>query len=130
MNNMHFLFDHRLDRDFLEKMYEGDVEHAFAIFSLFVDMAPDLIKDIDESFALGSVEPLRSKVHQLKPAFSYVGLTQLTKNSELLEETCKETSDISKLKHLYNELRNNYSHSFPIIEKELQRLKNRINECV
>ncbi len=130
MKNIPFSFDLRLDEEFLESMYEGDVEHASEIFSLFIDMAPGLVKDIDESFAHGAVEPLRSKVHKLKPTFSFVGLTTLTKNAEELEEKCKGTSDISDIKDLYNELKNNYSQSFPIIEKELERLKNQINQGV
>lgn len=130
MNNITFSFDQRLDIEFLQSMYEGDVEHASEIFGMFVEMAPDLIKDIDESFALGTVEPLRLHVHKLKPIFSFVGLTKLTKNAEALEERCNETLDISDIKDLYNELKNNYSQSFPIIEKELERLKNQINQCV
>ena len=130
MNNLPFSFDKRLDSEFLQSMYEGDVEHASMIFSLYVDMAPGLIKDIDESFALGTVELLRSQVHKLKPTFSFVGLTKITKNAEVLEERCKETSDISDIKDLYNELKNNYAQSFPIVEKELERLKNQINQCV
>ncbi|HSN08468.1 MAG TPA: Hpt domain-containing protein [Hanamia sp.] len=130
MNNILFSFDPRLDSAFLQSMYEGDVEYAREIFSMFVEMAPDLVKDIDESFALGTVEPLRLHVHKLKPAFSFVGLTKLAKIAEALEERCKETSDIIDIKDLYNELKNNYTLSFPIIEKEMERLKNQINQCV
>ncbi len=130
MNNIPFSFDKRLDSEFLQSMYEGDMEHATTIFSMFVDMAPGFVKDIDESFALGTIEPVRSQVHKLKPTFSFVGLTQLAKKAEVLEERCKETSDISDIKDLYNELKSNYAQSFPIIEKELERLKNQINECV
>jgi HPt (histidine-containing phosphotransfer) domain-containing protein len=130
MNNIPFSFDKRLDSEFLQNMYEGDVEHASEIFSLFIDMAPSLVKDIDESFAQGAVEPLRSHVHKLKPALSFVGLTALTKSAEVLEEKCKKTSDIRDIKDLYNQLINNYTQSFPIIEKELERLKNQINKAV
>ena len=130
MNDISFTFDQRLDGEFLKSIYEGDVEHASEIFSLFIDTVPGLVKDIDESFALGTIELLRSKVHQIKPTFSFVGLTNLTKNAELLEKRCQETSDIQDIKDLYNELKNNYSQSFPIIEKELERLKNQINQGV
>ncbi len=130
MNNITFHFDQRLDVEFLQSMYEGDIEHAITVFSLFVEMAPDIVKDIDESFALGSVELLRSHVHKLKPAFSFVGLTSLTKDAETLEEKCKEASGSGDIKNLYFQLKDNYAHTFPIIEMELERMKNQINQYV
>ena len=128
MNPIPFCFDQRLDREFLQSVYDDDLEHATEIFSLFVDMAPGLLKDMEASFSLGEWEELRCRVHQIKPTFSFVGLTQLTKNAEKLEQGCTRTPDGRYLNELYDEFKNNYARGFPIVERELERLKNQINQ--
>ena len=127
MENISLLFDQRLDNEFLQSIYEGDAEHALVVFSQFLQMVPPMMKDIDESYKAGMVEDFRKKVHKVKPVFSFVGLTALTKKAELLETKCKEISEISDISNLYNELKNQYSFGFPIIEKEVKRLEKQVN---
>lgn len=86
-------------------------------------MAPALVKEIDESYQDGVVESFLQKVHNAKPVFSFVGLTGLTGKAEELERKCKEVFGVFEVSDLYNELKNQYSHGFPIIEKEVKRLK-------
>lgn len=127
MKNFPFAFDERLDTEFLLSIYEGDTEHASIIFSQFLQMAPALMKEIDESYHTGIVESFRQKVHKLKPVFSFVGLTQLTIKAEILEKKCKETSHIHEVSDMYKDLKYNYSQNFPIIENEVKRLNEQIN---
>ena len=127
MENVSFIFDQRLDNEFLQSIYEGDAEHAMVVFSQFLQMAPPMMKDIDESYKAGIVEDFRKKVHKLKPVFSFVGLTELTRKAEVLETKCKEASEIYDLSDLYIELKNQYSLGFPIIEKEVKRLEKQVN---
>ena len=127
MENPSLPFDQRLDNDFLVSIYEDDMEHAFIIFGQFLKMAPGLMKEIEESYRGGVVEDFRKKVHKLKPVFSFVGLTSLTKQAELLETKCKEVSDIHFLNDQYIELKDQYSIGFPIIEKEVKRLEKKVN---
>jgi|SRR6185437_412530 len=127
MENDSLIFDQRLDNEFLQSIYEGDAEHAMVVFSQFLQMVPPMMKDIDESYKAGIVEDFRKKVHKVKPVFSFVGLTTLTKKAELLETKCKEVSEISDISNLYKELKNQYSLGFPIIEKEVKRLKKQVN---
>lgn len=127
MENSNLAFDQRLDNDFLQSIYEGDVEHAMVVFSHFLKMVPPMMKDIDESYTEGVVEDFRKKVHKLKPVFSFVGLTELTRKAELLETKCKEVSKIYDLSDLYMELKNQYFLGFPIIEKEVKRFERIVN---
>lgn len=127
MKNFPFAFDERLDTEFLLSLYDGDAEHASIVFSQFLQMAPALMKEIDESYNTGIVESFRQKVHKLKPVFSFVGLTQLTTRAEALEKMCKETSQIDEVGEMYKDLKYNYSQNFPIIENELKRLNDQIN---
>lgn len=123
MENHTLIFDQRLDNEFLQSLYEDDAEHAITVFSQFLDMAPAMMKEIEESYQSGSVEIFRQKVHKLKPVFSFVGLTHLTEKAEILERKCKEVSQINHINYLYKELKDNYSNAFPIIKNEAERLK-------
>ncbi len=127
MKNFSFTFDERLDTEFLLSLYDGDAEHASIVFSQFLQMAPALMKEIDESYHSGIVESFRQKVHKLKPVFSFVGLTQLTATAETLEKMCKETSHIDEVGEMYKDLKHHYSQNFPVIENELKRLNDQIN---
>ena len=127
MANHALIFDQRLDTEFLESLYEDDVEHATTVFSEFLQMAPVMMKEIDDSYQLGVVENFRQKVHKLKPVFSFVGLTHLTEKAEILEKKCKEVSQIYDISLLYKELKHHYAKDFPIIENETKRLQEQIN---
>lgn len=127
MKNHSLAFDQRLDTEFLCSLYEDDVEHAMIVFTEFLQMAPAMMKEIDESYQSGIVENFRQKVHKLKPVFSFVGLTYLTEKAEILEKKCKGVSQINEVSILYKELKNNYSKDFSIIENEVSRLKEQVN---
>ncbi len=127
MKELSFEFDQRLDTEYLVSIYEDDTEYASMIFSQFLETAPAIMNEIEESYASGSIESFRQKVHKLKPAFSYVGLTKLTGQAEVLEKKCKEISTISDVTDLYGELKSNYSQNLPIIENEVKRLNEQMN---
>lgn len=127
MENPNLPFDQRLDNDFLLSIYEDDMEHALIIFGQFLKTVPGLMKEIEESYQVGVVEDFRKKIHKLKPVFSFVGLTALTKKAEMLETKCKEVSDMYSLGDLYIELKKQYSVGFPIIENEVKRLEEKVN---
>jgi HPt (histidine-containing phosphotransfer) domain-containing protein len=127
MENVSLVFDQRLDTEFLQSIYEDDMEHAMMVFSQFLHMAPALMGEIEESFQSGAVESFRQKVHKIKPVFSFVGLTNLTQKAEVLEKKCKEVSKIHEVSDLYHELKKQYSQGFPIIEKEAKRFEKPVN---
>ncbi|HUZ58168.1 MAG TPA: hypothetical protein VMU83_05250 [Hanamia sp.] len=127
MENLSIVFDKRLDIEFLQSIYEDDIEHALIVFSQFLQIAPSLMKEMEESYLSGEVESFRQKVHKMKPVFSFVGLTKLTAKAEVLEKKCKEVSGIYDISELYKELKNQYSEGLPIIENEVNRLKEQVN---
>ncbi|MEO6838948.1 MAG: Hpt domain-containing protein [Ginsengibacter sp.] len=127
MENVSIVFDQRLDIEFLQSIYEDDIEHAFMIFSQFLQKGPELMKDIEESYSSGEVEAFRQKVHKMKPVFSFVGLTHLTIKADIIEKKCKEISQIYDIDYLYQEFLTQYSNDFPIIENEVNRLKEQLN---
>ena len=127
MENLSIIFDQRLDVEFLQSIYEDDIEHAITVFTQFLTMAPALMKEIDDNYQSGVIENFRQKVHKLKPVFSFVGLTKLTNKADILEKKCKEISQINEITYIYKEFQTQYCQEYPIIEKEAKRLKEQIN---
>lgn len=127
MENVSIIFDQRLDNEFLQSIYENDIEHAVTVFTQFLQTAPAMMKEIDDNYKSGVTENFRQKVHKLKPVFSFVGLTNLTNKAEILEKKCKEISQINELSFFYKEFQTQYSREYPIIENEAKRLKEQLN---
>lgn len=123
MSNHGFLFDERLDREFLDSMFEGDREHAEMVFAQFLELAPSQMQDIESRFLEGVMEDFRQKVHKIKPVFSFVGLTQLTGMAEQLENKCREACSMQEIGPLYQEFKTSYRVFLPVIEQEYSRLK-------
>ncbi len=123
MSHNGYLFDERLDRAFLDSMFEGDKEHAEMVFAQFLELAPAQMQEVESRFQQGVLEEFRQKVHKIKPVFSFVGLTQLTELAEQLEKNCREAGSMQDISPLYLEFKNIYRNFLPVIEQEYSRLK-------
>jgi hypothetical protein len=118
-----FKYNQRLDAAFLQSIYEDDMEHAAISFEQFLLKYPVQLKEVEDSFAIGDINTFRQKLHKLKPVFSYVGLTKITADAEIIEKLCNETPDINVINRLYIDLKRQLDEFIPIIKDELRRLK-------
>jgi HPt (histidine-containing phosphotransfer) domain-containing protein len=123
MGNETFVFDNRLDTEYLQSIYEGDKDYASVVFEQFVLTYPELIKEIDESFAKKDIIAYKGHVHKIKATFSFVGLTILTNKAEFVEKSCIENYDVNTLTTLHNDFRTSLTELIPIVEEELKRLQ-------
>jgi HPt (histidine-containing phosphotransfer) domain-containing protein len=120
------LFDERLDAETLHGLYEDDYEHAEVVFQQFVKSAPLQMLEIDKNFTQSTIDSFREKIHKLKPVFSFVGLTSLSNQAAAIEERCKTGSSINEIESEYQDFKNNFSTSLPVVEEVLQKLKDEI----
>lgn len=123
MPQTQFVFEKELATDFLNSIYDDDLEYAAIIFEQYLQQTPLLLKDMEESFKRGEVEEFRKRVHKIKPVFSYVGLSKLTTQAEQLEKKCKEVFDIDELDQMYAALKRAIDQFRPVIENQLIKLK-------
>lgn len=117
-------FDAALDTEFLQSIYGDDIEQVSWVFAEFLNTAPTMMKEADAFFKAGNVENFRQRIHKIKPVFSYVGLTHLTNQAELIEQQCKVSNGTGGIEQKYGELKTNYEKNFSIIENELKRIEN------
>jgi HPt (histidine-containing phosphotransfer) domain-containing protein len=118
-----FKYDQRLDADFLQSIYDDDIEHAAISFEQFLLKFPAQLKEMEDSFLAKDIITFRQKLHKLKPTFSYVGLTKITAKAEKIERLCNETPDFDVISGLYVDLKQHLDDYIPIIKAELERLK-------
>ena len=123
MNAETFVFDSRLDGDFLNSIYEDDKEHAEMVFEKFLKSIRIQLSEIDESYANGDAEIFRKQIHKLKPVLSFVGLTKLTSKAAVIEDKCKEVTETGLLSELYTGFKNELNEMIPVIENDLIKLK-------
>lgn len=118
-----FVFNSKLDGEFLRSIYEDDNEHAQIVFEQFLNCIEMQMHEIDNSYKGGDAETFRKKIHKLKPVLSFVGLTALTGKAEVMERKCNETADINVLAEMYTGFRNELNEMIPVIENDLVKLK-------
>ncbi len=123
MDSEIFVFDSRLDGDFLRSIYEDDKEHAEMVFEKFLQSINIQLTEIEESYTTGDSEIFRKQIHKLKPVLSFVGLTGLTNKAAIIENGCKDVTDTTSLSALYTAFKNELSEMIPVVENDLIKLK-------
>ncbi len=123
MENETFVFDDRLDTEYLESIYEGDKDYASVVFEQFLLSYPEQLAAIEESFTKQDIVAYKGHIHKIKATFSFVGLTKLTALAEIIEKNCGENYDSNTLSALHIDFKNNLTELIPIVETELKRLQ-------
>jgi HPt (histidine-containing phosphotransfer) domain-containing protein len=118
-----FIFDTRLDTEYLETIYEGDKDYAAVVFEQFILSYPEQLVAIDESFAKEDIIAYKGHIHKIKATFSFVGLTELTTQCEVIEKNCGENYDLNTLSLSHIGFKNTLAKLIPIVEEELKRLQ-------
>ena len=101
-----FIYNDRLDTEFLNSLYEEDTEYAAIVFEQFLHSYKKQVEEIEDSFVKGDLQIFRQKIHKMKPTFSFVGLTQLTEKAAQLEKNCSLLTEIEGITTLYIDFTN------------------------
>lgn len=120
------LFNERLDCEALMEMYEGDYEHAEVVFGQFIKNAPVQMLGIAASFEQDAVEEFRAKIHKLKPVFTFVGLTSLSRQAAQLEDQCKTAGTVKVMDAGYQIFKNEFETYLPLIQEIFEKLNHEV----
>src|ERR1035438_8260652 len=83
-----FIFDERLDRAFLDELFEGDSVYTEVVFEDFLRDIPNYWKKVESAHINQDIPGLRTSVHKCKPLFGYVGFTDIQHLCQQLEDNC------------------------------------------
>jgi HPt (histidine-containing phosphotransfer) domain-containing protein len=120
---MSFNFNPKIDRDFINSMYEDDYLYISEIFQTTLSQ---LIPDIEvakKAFEDGEVETLRKQVHKIKPAFGFVGLRGTETACQAFENECSAASSVQILHGNFAALMETLNDSTVILGEEIEKLK-------
>jgi PAS domain S-box-containing protein len=123
-----FSFNAKLDLDYLEDCYEGDLDYASDMFGIFMEYTLPEIDQLEAVIASKDHEEIRKAAHKMKPAFAMVGLTHITDQMATLEQTAKEKAEMSTIELLFKEVKKELDIFIPILEQDLKKMQEFINK--
>ena len=122
-NNEEFKFDDSLDVDYLNSIYDGDVDYAKEMFEIFFESSAVEFRSIDGLLQEQCYSEAKSIVHKLKPSFSMVGLTQV---GLLMDELERKLEDESQNKYsiaLFSNIADMYFSQESLLRSELEKMR-------
>ncbi|HMH21643.1 MAG TPA: Hpt domain-containing protein [Puia sp.] len=117
-----FIFNERLDRTFLDELFEGDSVYAQVVFEDFLRDLPGYWKDVETAHMNRDNNGLRTSVHKCKTLFGYVGFTDIQQLCQQLEDNCSGDQAAQERPH-YHLLLTRKDEARQVIENEFKRLK-------
>ncbi len=118
-----FIFNEKINSDYLFSLYADDYAYIEEVFSVSLQHFDEDVEAIQVAYAAGSVDDLRKGVHKLKPAFGFVGLTDIQQFCASFEDSCLQAEATDALKADYKQLLSLLDEGKLILEKEYRRLR-------
>lgn len=117
-----FVFNKKLDTAYLQKLYSGNSNYALSLFDIFLECTEGDWAEIQQMIKNSEWEKLKDQVHKIKPNFSMVGLTWITKMAQDAYDELKEKNEDAAVKNL-QEIQTELDKFMPLIKKEYQRMQ-------
>lgn len=116
-----FQFDQRLDVSYLNKLYGENASYACGLFQIFLDTIDKEWAKIRQALSRRDWDVIKAQVHKVKPNFSMVGLTCLTKEMQEVYDRLLNgnTSEVPERLH---QIESRFMELRPLIESEYRRL--------
>jgi HPt (histidine-containing phosphotransfer) domain-containing protein len=87
-----------INKQELNKMYDGSVESMLEVFDAFLETHPEVIQELNIAFDNENENLIRQQLHYHAPVFGYVGFADVTQYFKQLEAKYKETVPASIMK--------------------------------
>jgi CheY-like chemotaxis protein len=108
------------DMQFLQQFTSGKKDKMDKYIGMFLENAPRLLKQIDDSFAGKDFPTVKVAAHSLKPQLSYMGVKEEISHIFLIEQTASEAVHADRLPPLIANLHRVCEKAF----QELVEVKN------
>ena len=121
-----FAYEPGLDAVYLEEMYEDDYEYAKEMFETFLEEVVRELTLLPTYLEEEDWKVLRAVSHKVKPAFSMVGLTWLTRLCSELEVSLDRGEHGTAIGQL-QELMKSYKEYLPVIRRQHEMLEHKVS---
>jgi chemotaxis protein histidine kinase CheA len=120
---MSFIFNPKIDRDFIVSMYDEDYPYIGEVFATTLGQLITDIVIVKQAFDNRDLESLRKQVHKIKPAFGFAGLRDTEALCQQFEDNCLSVNSTEALADRYGTLITSLDESCVIIQQEIEKLK-------
>lgn len=118
-----FIFNEKFNGEYLFCLYADDYAYIEEVFAVTLQHFDQDFESIQAAYEAGNVTDLKKGVHKVKPAFGFVGLTDVQQLCAAFEDTCQQASDVSALKAGYKHLMAALEEGKLIVASEYRKLK-------
>lgn len=118
-----FIFNEKINADALFSLYADDYAYMEEVFGVTLQHYEPDFELIKIAWEGESLADLKRGVHKVKPAFGFVGLTDIQEQCKQFEDKCLQVAGTQELKEDYKRLISSLEDGKLIIESEYRRLK-------
>jgi PAS domain S-box-containing protein len=117
-----FKFSDKLDSKYLKQVYGNDTDYALEMFRTYIEIIGDDLLLIKDSIKTNNIISLQKQLHRIKPAFTMVGISEITKTIETVEPNLESLTN-SNLEIWFKEFETFILSKTPLIIEEIKKLK-------
>ena len=118
-----FIFNEKIDREYLFSLYEDDLGYIEEIFKTTLDQLNTVFSELPVTVTAGDKESVRRIIHKIKPAFGFTGFLGTEKACKDFEDACLDQASSDGLAAEYHTLCTILKESMERMQKQFDHLK-------
>lgn len=123
VKNVKFKFNSDLNTNYLEELYQEDIERAGMMFDLFLKVIDSEFEKLEKYMVQKDWKAFASQAHKIKPNFSMVGLTDLSDNMKKFEDARKYAEVREYVEKSFETVKEIFADGKKIISSECKRIQ-------
>lgn len=118
-----FIFNEKLDADYLYSLYEDDYQYIEEIFQTTLAHFNEDLNSIKIAYQSNNISDLKKAIHKMKPTFGFVGLPLVQNICKDFEDICQKATTSNDLTSEYQQIVVTLAESKELIASEYNKLK-------
>ena len=118
-----FIFNEKLDADYLYSLYEDDYQYIEEIFQTTLAHFNEDLNSIKDAYQANNISDLKKAIHKIKPTFGFVGLPLVQNICKDFEDICHKATSSTDLTSEYKQIVVTLAESKELIASEYNKLK-------
>jgi HPt (histidine-containing phosphotransfer) domain-containing protein len=118
-----FIFNEKIDADYLYSLYEDDYQYIEEIFQTTLTHFNEDYNSIKNAYETNNISDLKKAIHKMKPTFGFVGLPLVQNICRDFEDICQKATSSNDLSSEYQQIVVTLAESKELIASEYNKLK-------
>ncbi|NNF01873.1 MAG: hypothetical protein HKN22_04245 [Bacteroidia bacterium] len=108
--------------DFLHEISDGNMEFFKEFIQTFLDSAPESLEHLQKAIESNDWETIKKTAHKIRPSFNYLGLKDLEKTANKLEQYASEGTNLGEIPAMVEEICTVCSKAIAELQNDLRSL--------